>query len=274
MAGGRAARPPGDDDRARYTTVLDAARAEGRIDDAELSRRSFTVRYAQTMGELDAVVDDLPGPTAAAAAGRSPLTWALAGIAVAAAVVIGIVVGARDGEGEDDTPAGGQVEVVDPPPVAEEEAAPPDMYSLADLTAMWDALGTAQVPGVLSVYLHSEWADLDVQADPGVPFYDEAEYDGELQPFEPGGQVSGEPEAEFFPLDAVDPAVVAAVADRADDVAGYAGRPISLIVVERDVFYGDIVTIRVHLEADAYGVSPSLTWDASGQHLLDDGSDA
>lgn len=57
-------------------------------------------------------------------------------------------------------------------------------------------------------------------------------------------------------------------------MAGYPGRPISLVVVERDVFYGDIVTIRVHLEADAYGDSPSLTWDATGQHLLDDGADA
>jgi hypothetical protein len=193
----------------------------------------------------------------------------VAGAAVVAALVIGIVAAASDGDDDaasaTDEPAG----LVGGPPAEDEAAA---MYSLAELTAMWDALGAAQVPGVASVYIHEEWADLDVQADPGVPYYDEATYDGALGPFEPGGRVSGEPEAEFFPLDEIDPAVIAAVAARADEIAGYEDRPISLIVVERDVFYGDIVTIRVHLEADAYGVSPSLTWDASGQHLLDDGS--
>lgn len=212
------------------------------------------------------------------AGGRSGRRFAASTVigvtAVAAALVIGIVAAARDGDDDTasatDEPAG-----FVPAPVVEEEAAPADMYSLADLTALWDALGTAQVPGLLSVYLHDTWADVDVQADPGVLYYDEVEYDGALGPFEPGGQESGDdPAAVFFPLAEVDPAVIAAVAARADEIAGYEGRPISLIVIERNVFYGDIVTIRVHLEADAYGVGPSLTWDATGQHLLDDGRDA
>ncbi|WP_162605519.1 hypothetical protein [Jiangella ureilytica] len=212
-------------------------------------------------------------------AGGRWATLVLAGVAVVAALVIGIVA-ARDGDDDaasaTDEPAG----LVEGTPAGDgaapagDGAAPADMYSLAELTAMWDALGTAQVAGIRIVYIHSEWADLEVQADPGVLHYDEVEYDGELGSFEAGGVASGDdPAAVFFPLAEVDPAVIAAVAARADEVAGYEGRPVSLVVVERNVFYGDIVTIRVHLEADAYGVSPSLTWDASGQHLLDDGSD-
>lgn len=204
------------------------------------------------------------------AGGRSA-TWVVAGAAVVAAVVIGIVAAARDGDDDaasaTDEPAG----LFDGPP-AEDEAA--DMYSLDELTAMWDALGAAQVPGVLSVYIHSEWADIEAQADAGAPHYDSVTYDGALGPFEPDSQVSGDDlDAAFFSLETVDPAIIAAVAARAGEVAGYPGRSISLIVVQRDVFYGDVVTIRAHLEADAYGDSPSLTWDASGQHLLDDGSD-
>jgi hypothetical protein len=274
MAGGRSARPPGDGDRARYTTVLEAARADGRIDDAELSRRSFTVRYAQTMGELDAVVHDLPGPAGAPAERqRSTLTMVVAGTVAAAALVLGIVVAsARDDDGDNATSS--DVEVFVPAPVVDGEAPTVEMYSLDALTAMWDALGAAQVPGVLSVYIHSEWADIEAQVEAGAPHYDSATYDGGLGPFEPDSQVSGDdPDAAFFPLEAVDPAVIAAVAARAGEVAGYPGRPISLIVVQRDVFYGDLVTIRAHLEADAYGDSPSLTWDATGQHLLDDGSE-
>lgn len=191
MAGGRSDRRPGDGDRSRYTTVLEAARAEGRIDDAELSRRSFTVRYAQTMGELGAVVDDLPSPAAAGPPRRS-LTSIVAALAVVSAVVLGFVVARAGDDDSGDGATSSDVEEFAPAPVVDEEPAPPDMYSLAELTAMWDALGGAQVPGVLSVYLHSEWADVEAQADPGVPHYDSVTYDGALGPFEPDSQVSGE----------------------------------------------------------------------------------
>lgn len=273
MAGGRKDRRPGDADRARFTTVLEAARAEGRIDDAELSRRSFTIRYAQTMDELDAVVHDLPGPASTGQGRRSPATLIVAGAVVVAAIVGGFVF-ARGGD-DGGSATSGDVDVFGPAPVVDGyEAAAVAMYSLAELTAMWDALGEAQVPGVKSVYIHDEWADIEAQADPEGPRYDEASYDGALGPFAPSGQVSGEdPALEFFPLDAVDPAVIAAAAARAGELTGDADRPVSIIIVQRDVFYGGIVTIRVNLEADAYGDSPSLTWDASGQHLLEDGTD-
>ena len=275
MAGGRKDWRPGDSDRARYATVLEAARAEGRIDDAELSRRSFTIRYAQTMGELDAVVHDLPAPPSTARR-RSPAVLVVAGAAVVAAVVAGFVF-ARGSDDDGDNATSSDVDVFAPAPapvVDGDEAATVEMYSLTELAGMWDALGGAQVPGIKSVYIHDTWADLEVQADSEVPQYDKVSYDGALGPFEPSGQVSGEDLAlEFFPLDEVDPAVIAAAAARASEVAGYPDRAVSIIIVQRDVFFGGIVTIRVNLEADAYGDSPTLTWDASGQHLLDDGSE-
>lgn len=62
MAGWRSERRPGDADREWVTTALAAARAEGRIDDAELARRSFTVRYAHSMAEFDGGILGEPEP--------------------------------------------------------------------------------------------------------------------------------------------------------------------------------------------------------------------
>ncbi|PZF85014.1 DUF1707 SHOCT-like domain-containing protein [Jiangella anatolica] len=273
MARGQNRRPE-DDDRRRYTAVLDAARAQGRIDDAELSRRSFTVRYAQTIGELDAVVDDLPGPDRTAG-GRSLVTVAVAGVAILAAVGLGIVAASS---GDDDAPAAeppaGEVEAPPVEEVEEDEEVPVDMFAAAELTILWEALAAQQVAEVQSIYLHDEWADLEVRTAPGAPTYDSVEYDGTLGEREPGSQVSEEnPDDAFFALDEVDPGIVAACAARAAEVAQRPDRAVELIVINRDVFYGDVVTINVHLEADAYGVAPTLTWDATGQHLLDDGID-
>ncbi|SDR98551.1 DUF1707 domain-containing protein [Jiangella sp. DSM 45060] len=271
MARGQNRRPE-DDDRRRYTAVLDAARADGRIDDAELSRRSFTVRYAQTMGELDAVVGDLPGPDRTAG-GRSLVTVAVAGFALLAAVGLGIVAASSGGDDEPaaDPPAAVEAE---PPPVEQAEAPPVDMFSAAELTSLWEALAAQQVSGVQSIYLHSDWADLEVRTAPGAPTYDDLEYDGALSEPTPGGEVNEEnPDDVFFALEDVNPAVVAACAAQAAEIAQRPDRAVELVVIRRDVFYGDTVTINVHLESDAYGGSAVLTWDASGQHLLDDGTD-
>lgn len=271
MARGRNRRP-GDGDRRRYTELLDAARAEGRLDDAELSRRSFTVRYAQTMAELDAVVEDLPVP-AAATRSRAPVLVAVA--ALTAAGVLGFVL-ATSGDGDPGEPAADPpVSVVDPPPVAEEvQDVPPDMFSTAELVRMWDALDGLPVAGVRSIYLHAEWADLEVQTAPGARTYDDIEYDGAPGELAPGGQISeDDPDAVFFPLGDVDPAVVAACAAGAAEIADRPDRDVELVVISRSSAYGGIVTIDVHLEADAYGVSSTLTWDHTGRHLLDDGRD-
>ncbi|WP_053206243.1 DUF1707 SHOCT-like domain-containing protein [Jiangella muralis] len=273
MARGQNRRPE-DDDRRRYTAVLEAARTDGRIDDAEHSRRSFTVRYAQTMGELDAVVGDLPGP-ARTAGGPSLATVTVAGVAMLAAVGLGI---AAASSGDDDAPAADPPAVeVEPPPVEEVEEVeevPVDMFAAAELTALWEALAAEQVSGVKSIYLHDTWADLDVRTAPGAPTYDDVEYDGTLGEREPGGQVTDEdPEDAFFTLDQVDPAVVAACAARAAEVAQRPDRAVELIVINPDVSYGGTVTISVHLETDAYGVGAVVTWDNTGQYLLDDGID-
>lgn len=272
MARGQNRRPE-DDDRRRYTAVLDAARADGRIDDAELSRRSFTVRYAQTIGELDAVVGDLPGPRVTPK--NSLVTVVVAGAAVVAAVGLGVLVsGNASDEPADDPPPVVEAPAVEAPPVEEAEDAPVDMFSAAELTTMWTALSEVPVAGVKSIYLHDESASIEVQTAPGALAYDDLEYDGALSGPEAGGTVNGDdPDAVFFPLGEVDPAVVAACAARAAEVADRAGRAVELIVINRDVFYGDIVTINVHLEADAYGTGAVVTWDATGQHLLDDGID-
>ncbi|WP_116946966.1 DUF1707 SHOCT-like domain-containing protein [Jiangella endophytica] len=269
MARGRN-RQPDDSDRRRYTTVLDTARAEGRIDDAELSRRSFTIRYARTVGELDAVVDDLPGPRVTPK--NSVATMVVAGAAVVAAVGLGILASGNTSDDPSDEPQ----PVAEAPPVEPAEPVedtPVDMFSAAELTRMWEVLARLPVAGLGRIYLHDDWADLEVQSAPGALTYDDLEYDGALGVPEAGSTINDEPEAVFFPLDEVHPAVVAACAANAAEIAGRAGRAVSMIVIDRDVSYGDIVTISVHLETDAYGVGAVVTWDASGKYLLDDGID-
>ncbi|WP_199701335.1 DUF1707 SHOCT-like domain-containing protein [Jiangella rhizosphaerae] len=264
-------RQPGDGDRRRYSAVLDTARTEGRIDDAEFSRRSFTVRYARTMGELDAVVDDLPGPPATPK--NRVATVVVVGAVVVAAVGAGLLVtGNTANEPPAQPPPAAEAPAAEP--VEEAEEAPPDLRSVADLTRMWDELAQLPVAGIKSMYVYEDRARLEVQTAPGALTYDDLDYDGTLSAPEPGTTVNGDdPDSVFFPLSDVDPAVVAACAAHAAQIAGREGRAVEMIVISRDVFYGDIVTINVHLETDAYGVGSVVTWDATGQYLLDDGID-
>jgi hypothetical protein len=97
---GRARLRASDTDRERVSERLREAAGEGRLHTEELEQRLETALTAQTYGQLDAVLSDLPGKRIAAPGQRRPLgpvraalmvTIALAAtIAVIAAVILAV----------------------------------------------------------------------------------------------------------------------------------------------------------------------------------------
>ncbi|WP_026877547.1 DUF1707 SHOCT-like domain-containing protein [Jiangella gansuensis] len=261
--GGHQGRRPGDADRERFTRVLEAARAEGRIDDAELSRRFFTVRYAQSMGELDAVVDDLPGAPSGRN-GRSPAALIVVGVVVLVVGLLGAAVllaGGDSGRSASDDAA------------VPADDATVNMFAPGALESLMGRLQKQGATAYESITVFADRADAYTQVAPNAPQYDRYTYDGGgLGESEPYGEVSGDDLGSFFTIEEFDPAVVASIAEQADDVAGLAGRGVSHVIIDRDSVHG-IVVIRAYVEGDAYGSGPMLVWDGTGQHLLDDGSD-
>ncbi|HEY9408724.1 MAG TPA: DUF1707 domain-containing protein [Jiangellaceae bacterium] len=256
-----------DADRERIRAVLDQARADGRIDDAELARRVSRLASAATYGELDDLVDDLPPqPPPPVPLSRRLAAW---GATLAAAVVIGggfAWLVTRGGDDPVERPAG-------PPAAAEEVEAPAavDMFAPGEVTRMLDALAAEGYTAFSEVAIWPDNAVIKAQVSPEALQYDEVRYrGGEITEATPGGTVFDG--YEVFAAADFDPEVIASIAARAAAVAGADGRAVSTVQVSRSSTDGHQLEIWAHLESDAYGSAPVVVWDATGQHLLEDGS--
>ncbi|WP_412741009.1 DUF1707 domain-containing protein [Krasilnikovia sp. MM14-A1259] len=83
-----------DEDRQRIVAALERHTGAGRLTLDEFAERVGTVAQARTLGELDAIVSDLPAESPADPPQRPELLWVFA-VAIATLLLLGVFVALR-----------------------------------------------------------------------------------------------------------------------------------------------------------------------------------
>ena len=209
-----------DTDRVDACAVLDAAREDGQLSEAEHAERTRSAMRARTFGDLDAVVDDLQIPAnlvdtpMASPARRAPSRrWLMAGAVVVATALIGMLCGWVT---SDDGPLGREM---------------PDMTTQAGIEAFFSAY-REHFGDLLAdqVTLHPDSASI---SRPGAGDRSKSErfsYDGE---FDRSVTTGREPDLEPVDLAEVDLPKLAALLAGTPQTVGSPQAPISHLMFER-----------------------------------------
>ncbi|WP_227979294.1 DUF1707 SHOCT-like domain-containing protein [Nocardia spumae] len=210
-----------DTDRVDACALLDAARDNGQLTDAEHATRTAAAMRARTFGEVEAVVDDLQipanlvdSPVVSPARRRSSRRWIVAAAVVAGAALIGMFCGWVSSEGG---PIG--------------KPAPADMTTAAGIESFLAAY-RAHFGDLLAddVTLHPDNASIERpgQGDPAKS--ERISYKGE---FDTWTTSTREPDLAPIDLGAIDVPKLAALMAGAARTVGAPQAPISHLIIDR-----------------------------------------
>ncbi|WP_067671308.1 DUF1707 SHOCT-like domain-containing protein [Nocardia miyunensis] len=209
-----------DSDRVDACAVLDAARADGQLTQAEHAERTRSAMRARTFAQLDALIDDLQipanlvdRPVASPARRRSSRRWLLATVVVLAAALIGMLCGWVSSDG----------------PVASHKT--PDMTTAAGIRSFLTAY-RAHFGDLLAdeITLHPDSASIERPAAHDRSKSERASYRGEFDTWTTAGR---DPDRQPIDLGGLDIPKLAALLAGASRSVGAPGAGISHLIIDR-----------------------------------------